>query len=248
MKKTLGWLGAAILAAAMPLGSLALAQEEGMEEERPIPKLRGSGEWSFTARMSLRYALRPWRIRTAQMLLRRKKELLPALSSPLFLNGRKLEDRTVVFSRLIWKYWGDRQVVVPDLAVRKSDLTRAALRGIQICRRFFPFFTLYIIHVRKFGNRPRYEMSSIPASSDDHVAGIEFSPLLEGANFSRDHFQSFKNAIYDLGLEIGGSYYRFGGLMKPYIRKIFGDAVVDRQLAIKRKLDPSFILNPNVIF
>jgi hypothetical protein len=102
--------------------------------------------------------------------------------------------------------------------------------------------------IRKFGNRPRYEMSAIPPTDDAHVAGIEFSPLLEGADYSNDHFQSFKNAIYDLGLRLGGSYYRFGGVMKPYIRRMFGDAMVDRHRAAKLALDPAFILNPDVVF
>ncbi len=53
--------------------------------------------------------------------------------------------------------------------------------------------------IRKFGNRPRYEMSAIPATEDRHVCGIEFSPLLEGVSYARDHFQAFKNAIYDVG-------------------------------------------------
>ena len=73
-------------------------------------------------------------------------------------------------------------------------------------------------------------------------------PLLEGARYSRDHFQRFKNAIYDVGLELGGSYYRFGGVMKPYVRRMFGDAMVDRHRAMKQQLDPSFILNRDVVF
>ena len=63
-----------------------------------------------------------------------------------------------------------------------------------------------------------------------------------------DHYQRFKNAIYDVGLELGGSYYRFGGVMKPYIRRMFGDEMVDRHRAMKLALDPAFILNPGVVF
>ena len=65
---------------------------------------------------------------------------------------------------------------------------------------------------------------------------------------SRDTLQSFKNEIYDIGVDIGASYYRFGGMMKGYIRRVFGDAVVDRHLAMKRAADPAMILNRNVIF
>jgi FAD/FMN-containing dehydrogenase len=211
--------------------------------ERPL-SLRGGGELGA----ALGLALRPWLWREAGFLLRRKAELLPALTHPLFVRDGKLDDRTVVFSRLIWKFWGDRQVVIPDLAVTRANFVEAARRGIAACRRYFPRFTLYCVMIRKFGDRPRYEMSAIPATRDDHVCGIEFSPLLEGADCSRDHFQRFKDAIYDEGLRLGGSCYRFGGVMKRYIRRIFGDALVDRHRALKQALDPAFILNPEVVF
>jgi FAD/FMN-containing dehydrogenase len=159
-----------------------------------------------------------------------------------------VHDRAVVFSRLIWRQWGGRRVVIPDLAITMSNLEAAARRGIEVCKRYFRYFTLYAVMIRKFGNRPRYEMSAIPATGDDHVCGIEFSPMLEGADYSPDHFQRFKNAIYDLGLDLGGSYYRFGGVMKPYIRRMFGDELVARHRAMKLQLDPAFILNPDVIF
>ena len=32
--------------------------------------------------------------------------------------------------------------------------------------------------------------------------------------------------------------------MKPYIRRMFGDEMVDRHRAMKQQLDPAFILNP----
>jgi FAD/FMN-containing dehydrogenase len=91
-------------------------------------------------------------------------------------------------------------------------------------------------------------MSAIPPTADDHVCGIEYSPLLEGASYSRDHMQRFKNAIYDVGLDLGGSYYRFGGVMKPYVRRMFGDEMVNRHRAMKQQLDPAFILNRDVVF
>ena len=198
--------------------------------------------------MAARYALRPWRWATLGFLLRRKADLLPALHDPLFVRDGVVHDRTVVFSRLIWRYWGGPQVVIPDLAITKANFEAAARRGIDVCKQYFPYFTLYAVMIRKFGNRPRYEMSAIPATGDDHVCGIEFSPLLEGASYSRDHFQRFKNAIYDVGLDLGGSYYRFGGVMKPYVRRMFGDEMVDRHRAMKQALDPAFILNRDVVF
>ena len=41
---------------------------------------------------------------------------------------------------------------------------------------------------------------------------------------------------------------RFGGVMKPYVRRMFGDEMVDRHRAMKLALDPSFILNRDVVF
>ena len=218
--------------------------------EGPVRKLplRNTPEPVVYAKMALQYAMRPWRLGDVSFLLRRKADLLPALHDPLFVRDGVVHDRTVVFSRLIWRYWGGPQVVIPDLAITKANFETAARRGIEVCKKFFPYFTLYAVMIRKFGHRPRYEMSAIPETSDDHVCGIEFSPLLEGARYSRDHFQRFKNAIYDVGLELGGSYYRFGGVMKPYVRRMFGDEMVNRHRAMKQQLDPSFILNRDVVF
>ena len=220
----------------------------GFEDEPEDFPLRNTPESLIAATMAARYALRPWRWGEIGFLIRRKADLLPALHDPLFVRDGLLHDRTVAFSRLIWRFWGERQLVIPDLAITKSKVETAARRGIDVCKRYFPFFTLYIVMVRKFGNRPRYEMSAIPATRDDHVCGIEFSPLLEGVSYSRDHFQRFKNAIYDISLDLGGSCYRFGGVMKPYVRRLFGDEMVNRHRAMKQKIDPAFILNPDVVF
>jgi FAD/FMN-containing dehydrogenase len=214
---------------------------------RALP-LRGSGDTAFALKSAVRYGLRPWRWGELPFLLRRKKALIPALQDPLFVENGRIHDRAVVFSRLIWRYWGDQRVVVPDLAMTKAKFVEAAVRGIEVCRRYFRFFTLYGVMIRKFGDRPRYEMSCIPPSTDDHVCGIEFSPLLEGATYSTDHFMGFQNAIYDIGLDLKGSYYRFGGVMKPYIRRQFGDEMVERHRRYKKEVDPAFILNPDVIF
>ena len=210
--------------------------------------LRHTPEAIVVGKLGARYGFRPWRWKDLGFLMRRKADLLPALHDPLFVRGRVVHDRTVVFSRLIWRYWGGPQVVIPDLAITRAHFEIAARRGIDVCKRFFPYFTLYAVMIRKFGDRPRYEMSGIPATTDEHVCGIEFSPLLEGARYSRDHFQRFKNAIYDIGLDIGGSYYRFGGVMKPYIRRMFGDEMVNRHRAMKQQLDPAFILNRDAVF
>jgi FAD/FMN-containing dehydrogenase len=221
---------------------------EGDPKDFPDLALNHTAEPLVYAKLAARYALRPWRLGEVGFLMQRKADLLPALHNPLFVRNGVVCDRTVVFSRLIWGYWGGPQVVIPDLAITKANFEAAARRGIGVCKRFFPHFTLYAVMIRKFGNRPRYEMSAIPSTSDDHVCGIEFSPLLGGAHYSRDHFQRFKNAIYDVGLELGGSCYRFGGAMKPYVRRMFGDEMVDRHRAMKLALDPAFILNRDVVF
>ena len=221
---------------------------ENEPKKCPELGLRHSPDLVLYSKVAARYAMRPWRLGEIRFLLRRKNDLLSALHDPLFVHDGVLCDRTVVFSRLIWRYWGGPQVVIPDLAIAKANFEAAARRGIEVCKRYFPYFTLYAVMIRKFGDRPRYEMSAIPATTDDHVCGIEFSPLLEGASYSRDHFQRFKNAVYDVGLTLGGSSYRFGGVMKPYVRRIFGDEMVNRHRAMKQALDPSFILNRDVIF
>lgn len=230
--------------AILTLNDRVVALIAGFEGPEKDLGLRGGGE--LGAAFGL--AMRPWSWGQAGFLLRRKAELLPALQDPLYTRDGRLEDRATAFSRLIWKFWGDRQVVIPDLAITKANFAEAARRGIAVCKRFFPYFTLYCVMIRKFGQRPRYEMSAIPATADDHVCGIEFSPLLEGGDYSRDHFQRFKDAIYDEGLKLGGSYYRFGGVMKRYVRRMFGDAMVDRHRAMKQAVDPAFILNPEVVF
>jgi hypothetical protein len=44
------------------------------------------------------------------------------------------------------------------------------------------------------------------------------------------------------------TYYRFGGSMKAYIRRVFDSSVVERQMALKREADPAMILNADVVF
>jgi hypothetical protein len=104
------------------------------------------------------------------------------------------------------------------------------------------------VGIKLFGRRPRYELSCVPKDAEGFAYGCEFEPMLRGTTYSRDHLQSFKNEIYDVGVELGTSYYRFGGMMKGYIRRAFGDELVDRHLALKRAADPGMILNPEVIF
>ena len=227
--------------------ALIVGDEGGLSDFPALP-LRNSAEPLVYAKIAGRYAMRPWRLGEIGFLRQRKNDLLPALLNPMFLHEGMVCDRTVVFSRLIWRYWGGPQIVIPDLAITRANFEAAARRGVAVCKEHFRYFTLYAVMIRKFGNRPRYEMSAIPPTTDAHVCGIEFSPLLEGARYSRDHLQRFKNAIYDVGLDLGGSFYRFGGVMKPYVRRMFGNEMVDRHRAMKQALDPAFILNRDVVF
>jgi FAD/FMN-containing dehydrogenase len=212
-------------------------------------RIRGHGEFLFGLTMLGRYALRPWKLGEAWFLLKRKRELFPEFRRSEYMRDGTMLDRTVVFSRAVWKYWGGRQMVIPDLATSADKFVEAVERGNAVCRRYFPHYTLYCVGIRlRADHREHYEMSCIPPDAQGWAYGCEFEPMTNGRDYSRDHLQSFKNAIYDIGVDMGASYYRFGGMMKGYIRRVFGDALVDRHLAMKRKADPAMILNRDVIF
>ena len=214
-------------------------------------KLRGHGEIGFAARMAAHYATRPWMLREAAYLAGRKKALMPEFSRREFMSadGKKIVDRTVVFSRAVWKFWGARNMVIPDLATNEAKFADAVVRGNAICRKYFPHYTLYCVGIKLKDPRPdRYELSSIPPDADGIAWGCEFEPMIKGDSYSRDYLQSFKNEIYDVGVDMKTSYYRFGGSMKSYVRRVFGDALVDKHLAWKRAADPGMILNPEVVF
>ncbi len=213
------------------------------------PRLRGHGERGFALRMLGHYLLRPWRLPEAWYLYRRKRELFPELQRAEFMRDGCMLDRSVVFSRAVWKFWGSRQMVIPDLATSAEKFVTAVERGNAVCRKYFPRYTLYLVGIKlRADHRPHYEMSCIPPDAAGWAYGCEFEPMLGDRVYSRDYLQSFKNEIYDIGVEIGASYYRFGGMMKGYIRRVFGDALVDRHLAAKREADPAMILNRHVIF
>ncbi len=213
------------------------------------PGLKGRGEAGFAAAVLARYLVRPWKFPEALYLYRRKRKLFPQLTRPEFMRNGKMLDRTVVFSRAVWNFWGSRQMVIPDLATSAEKFVEAVERGNAVCRRYFPHYTLYMVGIRlRPEHRPHYEMSCIPGDAHGWAYGCEFEPIMDDGIYSRDHLQSFKNSIYDIGVELGGSYYRFGGLMKGYIRRVFGDTLVDRHLAMKRAADPGMILNRNVVF
>jgi FAD/FMN-containing dehydrogenase len=212
-------------------------------------RLRGYGEFGFALCMAGHYALRPWRLGEALYLLRRKREVFPEFRRPEYMRDGKMHDRTVVYSRAVWKYWGSRNMVIPDLATSADRFIEAVERGNAVCRKYFRRYTLYCVGIRlRSDHKPHYEMSCVPPDAEEWAYGCEFEPMIDGHVYSRDHFQAFKNAIYDIGVDMGASYYRFGGMMKGYIRRVFGDALVDKHLAMKRRADPAMILNRDVIF
>jgi hypothetical protein len=213
------------------------------------PRLRGHGEAGFALRAAMRYLLRPWTLGEAWYVYRRKRELFPQFRRPEYVRDGVMHDRTVVFSRAVWKFWGSRQMVIPDLATSADKFVEAVERGNAVCRKYFPHYTLYCVGIKlRPEHRPHYEMSCIPPDAEGWAYGCEFEPMTHGRVYARDYLQSFKNEIYDVGVSIGASYYRFGGMMKGYIRRVFGDEVVDRHLAMKRAADPAMILNRDVIF
>jgi FAD/FMN-containing dehydrogenase len=212
-------------------------------------RLRGYGEFGFGLRTLFQYALRPWKFGEAWYLLQRKRELFPELQRPEYMRDGTMFDRSVVFSRAVWKFWGSRQMVIPDLATSAAKFVEAVERGNAVCRKYFPHYTLYLVGIRlRPEHRAHYEMSCIPPDAEGWAYGCEFEPMLDDGVYSRDTLQSFKNEIYDIGVDMGASYYRFGGMMKGYIRRVFGDALVDRHLELKRAADPAMILNRHAIF
>lgn len=223
-------------------------ERERQFENRWRNKLRGHGEAAFGLRMAGHYLMRPWKMNEASYLIGRRLTLFPEFTRPEYMQDGKIVDRTVVFSRAVWKFWGGDKMVIPDLASSKEKFIEAVERGNEVCRKYFRHYTLYCVGIKLTGSPERYEMSCIPPDASGIAYGCEFEPMIRETEFSRDYLQSFKNDIYDIGVDMGLSYYRFGGMMKGYIRKVFGDEVVDRHLELKKKADPAMILNRDVIF
>ncbi|MDQ6954219.1 MAG: FAD-binding oxidoreductase [Mariprofundaceae bacterium] len=211
--------------------------------------LRGYGEMGFALRLAASFAWRPWKWKEALFLLQRKRELFPDLQPAHHMQGELMYDRTAVFSKAVWKHWGDRHMVIPDLASNADKFIEAVERGNAVCRKHFPYYTLYCVGIRlRDEHQAHYELSSIPSDARGWAYGCEFEPMYHGQEYSRDTLQSFKNEIYDVGVALGTSYYRFGGMMKGYIRRALGDAVVEKHLKLKQEADPAMILNRDVIF
>ncbi len=232
--------------------NLLVAFDSGEREQEFFAKhgnrVRGYGEIGFAIRMGIYYCLRPWKFKQALYLLNRKKTLMPEFNPEHHMEGNKIVDRTVVYSRSVWKFWGGKQMVIPDLATNEDKFIEAVERGNAVCKKYFPHYALYCVGIKLRKDVSRYEMSCIPPDAENIAYGCEFEPMLENKLYSNDYLQSFKNEIYDIGVDMNTSYYRFGGMMKGYIRRVFSHEVVDRHLKAKRDADPEMILNADVIF
>jgi len=212
-------------------------------------RLRGHGEAGVALRMMAYYALHPWRLGEALFLYERRRRLFPEFRRAEYTRDGRMFDRSVVFSRAVWKFWGGRKMVIPDLAASEEKFVEAVLRGNAVCRKYFRHYTLYCVGIKlREDHRAHYELSCVPPDARARAYGCEFEPMIGDKVYARDRLQSFKNEIYDIGVELGTSYYRFGGMMKGYIRRVFGDALVEKHLEMKRRADPAMILNRDVIF
>ncbi|MCM2289751.1 MAG: FAD-binding oxidoreductase, partial [Sulfuritalea sp.] len=111
-------------------------------------RLRGYGEFGFALCMAGHYALRPWKVGEALYLLRRKQAVFPEFRRPEFHRDGRMDDRSVVFSRAVWKHWGSRNMVIPDLATSADKFIEAVERGNAVCRKYFPHYTLYCVGIK----------------------------------------------------------------------------------------------------
>lgn len=225
------------------------AQREQAFAQQWRHRIQGKAELEFAIRLAFYYVVRPWRFKELLFLVQRKRMLFPDLQPPQHMHNGELLDRAAVFSRAVWKHWGHKHMVIPDIATSADKFIQAVERGNAVCKKYFPYYTLYCVGIKlREDHRAHYELSCIPPDAQGISYGCEFEPMLEKRDYSRDYLQSFKNEIYDIGVELQTSYYRFGGMMKGYIRRALGDAVVDKHLVMKRKADPAMILNRDVIF
>ena len=131
---------------------------------------------------SVHYALRPWKLGEAWYLLQRKRELFPELRRPEYMRDGTMLDRSVVFSRAVWKFWGSRQMVIPDLATSADQVRRgggARQRGLP---QVFP--ALHALPASASSCAPEHraritKMSCIPPDAEGWAYGCEFEPMLD---------------------------------------------------------------------
>lgn len=222
-------------------------ERESRFDRESRPGLASLPEWRIAAREALACLVRPTHLGEALYLARRREAVMDGLHDPVYRQGERIVDRVAVLGRLIWKHWGDRAMAIPDLSLTLDTLVEGARRGLAACRRHARHFTMYCVLIRNFRHRERYAVSPMPPSDDEWVSGLEFSALIDGAEPDLAALQRFKEAIYDVGIDLGARAYRFGGLLKHYFPRLYGEATVEALRARKKELDPANILNPEVL-
>lgn len=215
------------------------------------PKLSGFSEMTFALRSAVFYMFRPWRFKELMFLINRRLTLFPDLMRKEFMSEGKIIDRAVMFSQAVWRHWGGQKMVIPDLSAPTAKFKVAVLEANKVCKKNFKYYTLYCVAIKRSPEKEgAYEFSCMPKEcGDDNLAwGCEFEPMTKGYDFSRDHIQSFKNEIYDIGADMDLNYYRFGGMMKGYIMSALGEDVFMKYLKLKKEADPNMVLNRDVVF
>jgi FAD/FMN-containing dehydrogenase len=174
-------------------------------------------------------------------------KILSHLQDPRFFREGLLHNRHAAFGKLIWAYWGKQPLVIPDLSLTLANFKQGVMEGNEICKRYFPYYTLYIVLVKKQGWKPRYHMGPFPETEECLMGGVEFEPLFLDLEKDREKIQDFKNEIYELGVKLNGRAYRFGGAMKDFAQRFCGEKNWQEFLDQKALYDPQDILNSAVL-
>jgi FAD/FMN-containing dehydrogenase len=175
-----------------------------------------------------------------------RQKIFSHLKNPAYYEAGFCRNRLQMFSRLVWDYWGKPPVVIPDISLRLKDLVPALLQGNELCRKTFPYYTIYVVLVRKNSWSRRYNLGPFPRTEERLLGGLEFEPL-QASRISPRKLQDFKDEVYKIGKTFGGRAYRFGGLMKKHIPDFCGPKEWQDFLLAKKRWDPDNRLNPRVI-
>lgn len=224
----------------------------GFESEESLRAFRAQRhQWGFSearlaADLSLRALVNPSQIPTLWKLFRLRSLLAGGLEDPLYARDGSLDFRAAAMSRVVWKVWGARPLVIPDLSVGPDQLPAVAAEALKICSSRFPLFSLYMVLVHRGPWRRRHEMGPFPSGPNELMAGIECEPLHGGGDWSPASLQAFKEEVYGLGLVRGARAYRCGGQQGAWMRRFCGEDEWSRHLERKRHWDPRDVLNGRV--
>ncbi|MGE4158154.1 MAG: FAD-binding oxidoreductase [Planctomycetota bacterium] len=221
------------------------------DKERHRRFLESRRQWGFAepvlwGRVALKTLNQPSLISVLPRLARLRSQLVGGLRDPLYSGQESLDFRAAAMSRLIWKVWGSRPLVIPDLSLPLDKMRQGVEKGLGLCQERFKLFSLYMVLVKRGAWQRRHVLGPFPRTEDPVVGGVEFEPLLEGDSWTPEGLQSFKEAIYNLGLGIGARAYRFGGGMGSYARRFCGEEEWQQFQERKKQWDPQGILNPRV--